>query len=302
MDVDFLISRLRSAGQPTPAEAYCLSKAVIPILDSEPNLLTLSAPITIVGDTHGQLFDLIRLFEVSGELPSCRYLFLGDYVDRGYYSIELITLLLCYKVKYPTDIFLLRGNHETRAVNREYGFWLEIQDKYGNLDLWNLFNVIFDSMPFSAVVDGRLFCVHGGLHPGIEMVEQLQAIERKGEPELSSALCGLIWSDPSSGVQDWERGDRRTGWLFNEAHVSYFLAKMGLKKVVRSHEFVDGYEEMFGGKLVTVWSAPNYCRAQTNKASVLKVTRGEADVYVLFDAMPDDRRKLPPAKVLRCFG
>jgi hypothetical protein len=162
LNLNSLIARLREAELPTTDEVTDVATSVIPILSAEPNVLCLDSPLTICGDTHGQLFDVIHLFEVAGNLPAVRYLILGDYVDRGYYSVELITLLLCYKLKFPTGIFLLRGNHETRAANRNYGFSREIQAKYASIELWRILNSVLDLMPFAAVVDSRLFCVHGG--------------------------------------------------------------------------------------------------------------------------------------------
>jgi serine/threonine-protein phosphatase 4 catalytic subunit len=228
MDLDSLISRLREAESPTSEEIHELLALVTPLFHSEPNVLHLDPPLTICGDTHGQLFDLLMLFEVSGGLPGCRYLFIGDYVDRGYYSVELICLLFCYKAKFPTDLFLLRGNHETRAVNIEYGFSAEIQTKYGDCNLWGDFNAVFDTLPIAAVVDGRLFCVHGGLHPELGLVGALTAVDRFQEPDANSLLAGLLWSDPDEKIAGWEPGKRTAGWRFSASNVANFLTANSL--------------------------------------------------------------------------
>jgi hypothetical protein len=162
MDVDSLISPFSTAEQPTLTDIDSIISLATPVFSSEPNTLQISPPITICGDSHGQLFDVLQLFYLCKTPPSCRYLFLGDYVDRGYYSVELICLLICYKIKYPNDIFLLRGNHETRNANREYGLYAEIQTKYHSLEIYHKLNNLFDLFPFTAVVDDRLFCVHVG--------------------------------------------------------------------------------------------------------------------------------------------
>jgi diadenosine tetraphosphatase ApaH/serine/threonine PP2A family protein phosphatase len=290
MDLDDLIARLREADLPTVPEISAIAEAVIPIFDSEPNVLSLEPPLIVCGDTHGQLFDLIQLFEVGGPIPSSRYLFLGDYVDRGSHSVELITLLLCYKIKYPNDLFLLRGNHETRAVNREYGFSTEVRKKFASLEVWRIFNSVFDMLPIAAIIDSRVFCVHGGLHPELSDVDQLRNIERKQEPDLISIFSGVIWSDPSDAVDDWKRSVRRSGWLFNEHHLTKFLTENSLEKLVRSHEFVNGYHVAFSGKVVTVWSAPNYSGVQKNRAGVLRIMAGTSENYLEYDAMPEENR------------
>ena len=133
------------------------------ILIEEPNLLVLDAPIIVVGDIHGQHHDMLRMFEKGGPVAEKKYLFLGDYVDRGYYSLETIELLICYKIKYPANIYLLRGNHESRQITAAYGFKEEISRKYGNSSIWQTFMEVFDLLPLAAIVSNKIFCVHAGL-------------------------------------------------------------------------------------------------------------------------------------------
>lgn len=127
----------------------------------------LPAPITVVGDIHGQFYDLLEIFKVGGDLPYTSYLFLGDYVDRGAHSVEVITLLCLLKIKYPTRMAMIRGNHETRGITQNYGFYMECQTKYGNTLVWESFTDIFDYIPISATIDSTIFAVHGGLSPAI---------------------------------------------------------------------------------------------------------------------------------------
>jgi diadenosine tetraphosphatase ApaH/serine/threonine PP2A family protein phosphatase len=303
MDVDAFIVRLRAAETAPTTDVEHLVDLVTPLFMSEPAVLVVNPPVTVCGDCHGQLFDVLHLFELSNDPPLCRYLFLGDYVDRGYYSIELIVLLLCYKLKYPSDFFLLRGNHETRNVNREYGFYLEVLAKYNSLALWTLLNELFDHFPIAAVVDNRFFCVHGGLDPKLSYVAKLDGIaERRAEPELGSLVGGLLWSDPNDCATEWLRSDRRAGYVFGPGHARAFLERNALRRIVRSHEMVDGYRLMLDDQLLNVWSAPNYAYLCKNKAGVLVVAAdGAEDSYLVYDAMPAEKRKRPDKALLAAY-
>lgn len=142
------------------------------VLIDEPNVLTVNPPIIICGDIHAQFHDLIEIFRIGGPCPDTNYLFMGDYVDRGYYSVETVTLLVATKVRYRDRIFLLRGNHESRQITQVYGFYDECLRKYGNANVWKLFTDLFDCLPLGALVDSQIFCVHGGLSPSIDSLDQ----------------------------------------------------------------------------------------------------------------------------------
>lgn len=294
LDIDKLILTVKDGNIPPAEDIFLLANIVRPILNAEPNVLKLDPPLKICGDSHGQLYDCLQMFELSPPIPQTRYLFLGDYVDRGAFSIELLTLLLCYKAKYPNDFFLLRGNHETSSVNSEYGFENEIEAKYGNFDVFTVCNHIFQSLPIAAVVDKRLFCIHGGICPQLERVEQLDELDRHLEPDYTGLLCNCLWSDPSDTVRQWKRSDRRSGYLFNEEHVTKFLETNKLQSVIRSHEMVDGFRSQFNGKVITVWNAPNYCYVCGNNGSFMLVGDSpDKDSFVVFPPMPEVKRKRP---------
>jgi serine/threonine-protein phosphatase PP1 catalytic subunit len=140
-------------------------------------LLELMAPITIIGDIHGQYEDLLRHFDKCGFPPKTNYLFLGDYVDRGKRSLESICLLLEYKIKYPNNIFLLRGNHECASINRIYGFYDECKRRY-NIKLWKTFTDCFNCLPIAALIEDIILCMHGGLSPDLHDLQRLRNIPR----------------------------------------------------------------------------------------------------------------------------
>jgi serine/threonine-protein phosphatase 2A catalytic subunit len=127
------------------------------IFQKEDNVVSVRAPVTICGDVHGQFHDLLELFKIGGNCPDTNYLFMGDYVDRGFHSIETVTLLILIKIRYPNRLFLTRGNHETRQVTQVYGFYDECLKKYGNLVVWKHFTDLFDYLPLTAIVEDQVF-------------------------------------------------------------------------------------------------------------------------------------------------
>lgn len=293
LNLDDLIARQLDANAPSEEEFRKLIDLTIPLFDAEPNVLEIKdQPILICGDSHGQLYDVQHLFDITGGIEKNSYLFLGDYVDRGDYSVELLSLLLCLKLKDPKRMYLLRGNHETRDVNRDYGFYADLKSRYEASadELWEKCNRLFDFMPLAAIVDGRLFCVHGGLSPLLKSIDDIRKCERREEPALSGMVAHLLWSDPGC-VDTWRRSPRRTGYFFGENLITEFLEREGLQMIVRAHEQVDGYKLQFNRKIVTVWAAPNYVYSCMNKAGYMQVVPGHPDQFVEYGAMPEERRK-----------
>jgi serine/threonine-protein phosphatase PP1 catalytic subunit len=241
------------------------------IVLSQPSMLELASPIKILGDIHGQFPDLLRLFEFGGHPPESNYLFLGDYVDRGKQSIEVIILLLCYKTRYPENFFMLRGNHECSAINRIYGFYDECKKRY-SIKLWKQFGDCFNCLPFVAVVEEKIICMHGGLSPSLTKLEQLRNIKRPSEVPDEGLLCDILWSDPDPDVKGWGESDRGVSFTFGADAVAKFLQRTDLDLVCRAHQVVeDGYEFFAQRQLVTVFSAPNYCGEFDNSGAMMSV-------------------------------
>ncbi|GAQ07155.1 serine/threonine-protein phosphatase PP-Z [Aspergillus lentulus] len=281
IDLDDMISRLLDAGYSTKvtktvclknAEIMAICSAARELFLSQPALLELSAPVKIVGDVHGQYTDLIRLFEMCGFPPASNYLFLGDYVDRGKQSLETILLLLCYKLKYPENFFLLRGNHECANVTRVYGFYDECKRRC-NIKIWKTFIDTFNCLPIAATVAGKIFCVHGGLSPSLSHMDDIRGIARPTDVPDYGLLNDLLWSDPADMEEDWEPNERGVSYCFGKKVIMNFLQRHDFDLVCRAHMVVeDGYEFYQDRILVTVFSAPNYCGEFDNWGAIMSVS------------------------------
>ena len=257
--------------QLTQEEIKFLCTKALEIFMEEPVLLEVSAPVNICGDTHGQFNDLLRLFEFGGRPPTTNYLFLGDYVDRGKNSIETMGLLLAYKIKYPKNVFLLRGNHESEIINHVYGFFDECKRRY-NIKIYKLFSDCFNWLPISAIVDDKILCMQGGLSPDLTSLDKIRKIVRPTEVPDKGLLCDLLWSDPDRNVQGWGGNERGVSVTFNEKTVEDIVDKLDIDLVCRAHQVVEnGYEFFADKKLVTVFSAPNYCNQFDNAGAMMLV-------------------------------
>lgn len=279
LDVNSIIFKLLEVRSYKPGKSVQLTSHEIKnlclkskeIFLKQPVLLELEAPLKICGDIHGQYYDLLRLFEYGGFPPHSNYLFLGDYVDRGKQSLETICLLLAYKIKYPENFFLLRGNHECASINRIYGFYDECKRRY-NVKLWKTFTDCFNCLPVAAIVEEKIFCCHGGLSPHLENIEDIRKLQRPVDVPDSGLLCDLLWSDPDRDVVEWGSNDRGVSYVFGPRVVYDFCKKYDLDLVCRAHQVVeDGYEFFASRQLVTLFSAPNYCGEFDNAGAMMSV-------------------------------
>jgi serine/threonine-protein phosphatase PP1 catalytic subunit len=254
------------------------------VLSEGPMLVEISAPVNVIGDVHGQFTDLMQFIEKGGDPETTRYLFLGDYVDRGPHSIETITLLLCLKILYPTNIFLLRGNHETRDISALYGFSDDCENMYSN-EIWEKFNEVFQWLPLAAVVSKKIFCVHGGISRELHLVSDITAVKRPLEVPDSGFVADLLWADPdpepnATGYRESERG---TSFMFAKDVAHQFMDDNDLDLICRGHQVVAwGFDFPFPDdySVVTVFSAPHYCEEYHNKAAMLKIAE---DLICSFD-------------------
>lgn len=243
-----------------------------------PNIMALQSPISVVGDIHGQYHDLLEIFRIGGSPPNTNYLFLGDYVDRGYYSVETISLLITLKLRYPDRIYLIRGNHESRTITTNYGFYTEILNKYGSADVWSYITDLFDYLPLGATIDKKIFAAHGGLSPSCQQLDQIRAVDRFKEIPHDGIMADLVWSDPDTEIMDFKLSPRGAGYLFGLDVINKFCHDNDLVQMIRAHQLCnEGYTSYWEGKCLTVWSAPNYCYRCGNKASILEISHSNYD-------------------------
>jgi len=279
LDVDEIIQKsLEPLGQ-KPGKMIQIAEAQLKLLCStareiflgQSAMLELEAPLKICGDIHGQYHDLLRLFEYGGFPPDSNYLFLGDYVDRGKQSLETITLLFAYKIKYPENFFLLRGNHECASITRIYGFYDECKRRH-NIRVWKQFCDVFNCLPVSALVDEKIMCMHGGLSPELTNLQQVHRLVRPTDVPDTGVICDLLWADPDKDIAGWAESDRGVSFIFGPDVVSNFLQKWDMDLICRAHQVVeDGYEFFAKRQLITLFSAPNYCGEFDNAGAMMSI-------------------------------
>lgn len=246
---------------------------ISPILLADPTLLELDGPIGIVGDIHGQLEDLLRAFSVHGLPPNSKYLFMGDYVDRGSKSLEVICLLYALKIQYPKNVFLLRGNHETASQSESGGFMAECLVK-ANKQVWEKFCDTFNCLPLAAIVNHKYFCVHGGISPQLSCLSQIRAIKRPLQIPIRGLITDLTWSDPDPKVLSWGPNSRGETVTWGLLSAKKFLKANGLSMIVRGHQIApNGYNFPFpeDESVVTVFSASKNSYLLSYKAAIMEI-------------------------------
>ncbi|KAJ4465647.1 Metallo-dependent phosphatase-like protein [Lentinula edodes] len=282
-DVGFLKNHFYREGRLSEEQALWILEKGTEILSKEPNVLNVDAPITVCGDIHGQYYDLMKLFEVGGSPADTRYLFLGDYVDRGYFSIECVLYLWSLKIWYPETLFLLRGNHECRHLTDYFTFKLECKHKYSER-IYDACMESFCALPLAAVMNKQFLCIHGGLSPELNTLDDIRVLDRFREPPTHGLMCDILWADPvedfgtekitDSFVHNHVRG---CSYFFTYQAACQFLERNNLLSIIRAHEAQDAGYRMYRKtkstgfpSVMTIFSAPNYLDVYNNKAAVLK--------------------------------
>eukprot|EP01103_Thecamoeba_quadrilineata_P002766 TRINITY_DN12661_c0_g1_i1.p1 TRINITY_DN12661_c0_g1~~TRINITY_DN12661_c0_g1_i1.p1 ORF type:complete len:580 (+),score=109.00 TRINITY_DN12661_c0_g1_i1:53-1792(+) len=282
IDLEKLTEHLFHEGRLSPEDVIRLIEQASEIFATEPNLLSVPAPVTVCGDIHGQFYDLMKLFEIGGDPASTTYIFLGDYVDRGCFSMECIILLYSYKINYPDTFFMIRGNHECRHLTEYFTFKEECKKKY-SLEVYDVIMDSFDTLPLGVVMNDQFLCIHGGLSPDIQTLDDIMSIDRFREPPQNGAMCDILWSDPMEdfSVREIELFHfnelRSCSFVFSYRAACNFLEQNNLLSIIRAHEAQDsGYKMHRKSKetgfpsVITLFSAPNYLDAYNNKGAILR--------------------------------
>jgi len=302
-ELDAQIQRVLNISELTEEECKTLCERAREILQEESNCVPVQCPVTICGDIHGQFPDLKELFNIAGSPPETNYLFMGDYVDRGRYSVKTITLMFLYKARFPDRITLLRGNHESRQITTVYGFFDECVRTYGSPEPWKEFTNTFDYLPLTACIENQILCMHGGLSPSIDSLDEIRHLDRMQEVPHEGPMCDLLWSDPDDKVTGWGISQRGAGYTFGPDVSEHFNHSNGLKLIARAHQLaMEGYNWCHERHVVTIFSAPNYCYRCGNQAAVMEIDEHLKYTFLQFDPPPnqkdikpqDGMQRIPP--------
>jgi protein phosphatase len=261
------------------------------LLMSEPTVLHIDGTVVVVGDLHGHLPDLLRILREVGCPPRVRYLFIGDFVDRGEFSTETVVLILTMKLLWPESLFLLRGNHEFPVMWSEGGFDEELARLYPSKNAGALFERVFSMLPIAAIVNRATFCVHGGISP-FTKVETLSVIERPILTFDDFTVSDALWSDPCELSDGCHENPRGLGCLYGSTAVDTFLKDHEFTLLVRGHEAVEGgCLFQFDNRVLTVFSASAYCSSMQNRAGIAILTPTEEPYLQTFPPLRYIRRQ-----------
>ena len=221
--------------------------------------IEINGNVYIIGDLHGNFFDLLRILSSIDNLFEQTLLFLGDFVDRGSFSLDVVLLIFTLKCQFPDRVHLLRGNHEFREMNGSYGFRDEVIDRYESEQIWESVNQVFDFLPYVAIVNQKTFCVHGGIGPNttlskIHAIEiPLATYEKRGD-----IVTDLVWSDPGESPSAFLDSARGLGALFGRCTLLKMLKEGRYTRMVRAHQCVNGVSKKWNNLLYTVFSSSDY--------------------------------------------
>ena len=263
-------------------------KSAQSVFISEGNVLRINQEVVIVGDLHGHILDLFRIFRKFGHPPRQTYLFLGDIVDRGEFSAETAISIIVAKALFPKNVFVIRGNHEFRDMWASSGFSLQLKEIYDDkAELAECeFAKVFSYLPLAAIINNDSICVHGGIGPEFNDFHYLDSVQRPLDEVEDEVLSSLLWSDPSDETVEWDESPRGSGYLFGKAPLKKFLEANELSLMIRGHQCIEnGVEYSLDNKIVTVFSASNYCGTKNNIAGVLIIKTDNTRQIVTFPAL-----------------
>lgn len=251
------------------AEIEALADATLATFKDAHAVIEIEPDIHIIGDVHGNFFDLVRILASLGDPFNKSFLFLGDFVDRGTFSLDVVLFIFTMRCMNPSQVHFIRGNHEFRDLNHNYGFRAEIMERFESDALWERINQVFDYLPFVAIINKDTICVHGGFGPSTNM-DAVRAIKMPLQLCQPEIITDLVWSDPGHGTSQFLRSGRGLGSLFGRVQLLQFLRDGGFVRMVRGHECVNGIKRKWNKLLVTVFSTSNYAE-HGNLAGMLHI-------------------------------
>lgn len=268
-------------------DVYSICHKAKDLIKDEPNVVHLTYPLTVVGDLHGHYLDLIRILQTYG-LPVGRpYLFLGDFVDRGEFSLETIILIFLLKIMFSKNVTLIRGNHEFETLCYSGGFYSEIERTYHTNAPFYAFLDTFSVLPFAAIINKDILCIHGGIGPSMSSIQQIADLKRPLNDFGDDVIDSMLWSDPMAEIKRYEPSRRGSGFYFGQEAVDDFLLKTKMKKIIRAHECMpEGIDYMFDNRVITVFSASNYCGTVNNRSAVIVFKRDGTMNAKVYEPLP----------------
>jgi len=295
--VDELIEHYKAQADLHPKYVYQILLNIINYYKIMPNILEISIPkdehLSVCGDVFGQFHDVVNLWSLNG-MPSEEnpYLYLGNYVNHGHFSVEVIVTFFALKLLYPNHFHLLRGNYECKVMNKLHGFEVDVKNKVDRKHSYEVFEEAFNLLPLCGVIKKKVFVCHGGLFSNDDVtLHQIKMLKRNRQPQDSGLMCDLLWSNPQKENGRNPGRHHNKGILFGPDVTKKFLDQNKLDLVVRSNELkMNGYESQHGGKCITVFTAPNYSY-RANRGGLVRFDSSLKPVLTSFDPAP-----APPPK------
>lgn len=285
---------------PKQQHVLALCQEMTRVFVKEPVLLELTGQINIIGDLHGHLPDLARIMRTNGLPPEQKYLFLGDLVDRGEFSFETVLFIFILKLQYPNCIYSIRGNHEFASLCSNFGFLDQVMQIYQSPVPFNAITDVFNYMPLAAIINGQAFCVHGGIGPQLTNISQFKSVIRPLDELYGGIANSILWSDPCPSVVDYRPSERGSGFKFGQEAIDSFLQTNNLKYLIRGHSYIVGGVEMnLNNKVITVFSASNYCGNNDNKSGMLRIKEDGSYEPLIFDPLPHIVRRQEKGIVIK---
>ena len=245
-------------------------------LKDKPLLVKLQGSYVVAGSIHGNYTDLIRIFIKFGFPPETNYIFLGDYVDDGEYSVEVVSLLFALKNKFPDHIYLLRGDHEDRDINSDSGFLESIIATFFNGSLWEKFNMAFAYLPIAIILNEKYLLIHGGISQRFKDINELNKF-RMPIARLPPVIADILSSTPSNDVETYQsKKKKQNGCFFGQKSINEFIDNNHITTIIRSHQYDVSSPDM--ENVITICSSSNFNKK--DKASIVAVIKENQEIFL----------------------